>query len=57
MVSEGDAAPMFTGTYKGSEHETFDLDDDGQIAYDWVAHDPTNEPDYEELVAAAEDAA
>ncbi|QZY00419.1 redoxin domain-containing protein [Halobaculum rubrum] len=27
MVSEGDAAPTFTATYKGSDHETFDLAD------------------------------
>lgn len=27
MVSPGDAAPTFTATYRGSDHETFDLDD------------------------------
>ncbi|WP_181686531.1 redoxin domain-containing protein [Halorhabdus salina] len=27
MVSEGDTAPTFTATYKGSDHETFDLED------------------------------
>jgi len=27
MVSEGDAAPTFTATYRGSDHETFDLAD------------------------------
>ena len=32
------------------------LDDEGTVAYDWVADEPTDEPDYEELVAAAEDA-
>jgi len=29
----------------------FVVDEDGTIAYDWVAEDPTNEPDYEELLA------
>lgn len=27
MVSEGETAPVFTATYKSSDHETFDLDD------------------------------
>ncbi|MFT4884286.1 MAG: peroxiredoxin [Natronomonas sp.] len=27
MVSTGDTAPTFTATYKGSDHETFDLDE------------------------------
>lgn len=27
MVSTGDTAPTFTATYKGSDHETFELDD------------------------------
>jgi peroxiredoxin len=33
------------------------LDGEGTVTYEWVAEDPTNEPDYEELVAAAEEAA
>ena len=28
------------------------VDDDGDVAYEWVADDPTNEPDYGELVDA-----
>jgi len=32
------------------------LDDEGTVTYDWVADEPTDEPDYEDLVAAAEDA-
>jgi peroxiredoxin len=32
------------------------LDDEGTVTYNWVADEPTDEPDYEELVAAAEDA-
>ena len=27
MVSTGDTAPTFTATYKGSDHETFDLEE------------------------------
>lgn len=27
MVSEGDSAPTFTATYRGSDHETFDLEE------------------------------
>ncbi|MGQ4554978.1 redoxin domain-containing protein [Halobellus sp. GM3] len=29
----------------------FIVDDDGTVAYDWIADDPTNEPDYEELLS------
>jgi len=32
------------------------LDDEGTVTYEWVADEPTDEPDYGELVAAAEDA-
>ncbi len=34
----------------------FVVDDDGEVAYSWVADDPTNEPDYDELLDAAESA-
>jgi peroxiredoxin len=34
----------------------FVLDGDGEVTYSWVADDPTNEPDYEELLDAAESA-
>jgi peroxiredoxin len=119
MVSTGDTAPTFTATYRGSDHETLDLesylgdgpvvlaffpgaftppctnemvalqehldrfedagatvfgvsadsafslgafadravfvvDDEGTVTYDWVADDPTSEPDYDELVDAVE---
>ena len=33
------------------------LDEEGTVSYEWVAEDPTDEPDCEELVAAAEEAA
>jgi peroxiredoxin len=32
----------------------FVVDDDGAVAYRWVAEDPTNEPDYGELLEAVE---
>lgn len=32
------------------------LDDEGTVTYEWVADEPTDEPEYAELVAAAEDA-
>ena len=39
-----------------ANRSVFVLDDDGEVAYSWVADDPTNEPDYEELLEAAESA-
>jgi peroxiredoxin len=30
------------------------LDADGSVTYEWVADDPTNEPDYDELLDAVE---
>jgi len=30
------------------------LDEDGAVTYSWVADDPTNEPDYDELLDAVE---
>ncbi|MFB6127871.1 MAG: redoxin domain-containing protein [Halolamina sp.] len=29
------------------------IDDDGDVAYEWVADDPTNEPEYDEVLDAA----
>jgi len=40
------------GLYGAANRAVFVLDDDGEIAYDWVADDPTNEPDYDELLDA-----
>ncbi|EMA28645.1 peroxiredoxin [Haloarcula japonica] len=34
----------------------FVVDNDGEVAYSWVADDPTNEPDYEELLDAVKSA-
>ena len=44
------------GLYGIANRAVYVLDDEGTVVYSWVADDPTNEPDYEELVAAAEDA-
>jgi peroxiredoxin len=44
------------GLYGIANRAAFVLDDEGTVVYRWVADDPTNEPDYEELVAAAESA-
>lgn len=44
------------GLYGIANRAVYVLDDDGAVAYHWVADDPTNEPDYEELVAAVQDA-
>ena len=38
-----------------ANRSVFIIDDDGTIAYDWVAEDPTNEPDYEELLSEVQD--
>jgi peroxiredoxin len=34
----------------------FVLDDEGTVTYTWTTDDPTNEPDYEELLEAVQDA-
>jgi peroxiredoxin len=34
----------------------FVVDTDGQVTYEWVADDPTTEPDYDELLDAAQSA-
>ena len=39
------------GLYGIANRAVFVLDDEGIVAYSWVADDPTNEPDYEELLA------
>ncbi|RLM57439.1 peroxiredoxin [Halobellus sp. Atlit-31R] len=38
-----------------ANRSVFIIDDDGAITYDWVADDPTTEPDYEELLAEVQD--
>jgi peroxiredoxin len=40
------------GLHGIANRAVFVLDADGTITYAWVADDPTNEPDYEELLDA-----
>ena len=44
------------GLYGIANRAVYVLSEDGTVTYDWVADEPTDEPDYEALVAAAEDA-
>ena len=44
------------GLHGIANRAVFVLDDDGEVTYSWVAEDPTNEPDYEELLDAVESA-
>jgi len=45
------------GLHGIANRAVFVVDDDGTVTYAWVADDPTNEPDYDEVIAAVEDAA
>nr|WP_233340460.1 redoxin domain-containing protein [Haloprofundus sp. MHR1] len=47
---EIDIEPL--GLYDVANRAVFVVDGDGTITYDWVADDPTNEPDYDELTEA-----
>ena len=44
------------GLHDIANRAVFVIDDDGEIVYDWVADDPTNEPDYEAVLDAVESA-
>jgi peroxiredoxin len=44
------------GLHGIANRAVFVIDDDGQIVYDWVADDPTNEPDYDVVLDAVESA-
>ncbi|WP_424015558.1 redoxin domain-containing protein [Halorubrum xinjiangense] len=44
------------GLYDIANRAVFVIDDDGQVVYDWVADDPTNEPDYDAVLDAVESA-
>jgi peroxiredoxin len=44
------------GLHGVANRAVFVVDDDGEVTYSWVADDPTNEPDYEELLDAVESA-
>ena len=45
------------GLHGIANRAVFVLDGDGEVTYAWVADDPTNEPDYEDVYAAVEAAA
>ncbi|MFC6837914.1 redoxin domain-containing protein [Halomarina ordinaria] len=47
---EIDIEPL--GLYGVANRAVFVIDEDGTVTYDWVADDPTNEPDYDDLVEA-----
>ena len=44
------------GLHGIANRAVFVLDEEGEVVYDWVADDPTNEPDYEEVLDAARSA-
>ncbi|WP_281195035.1 redoxin domain-containing protein [Halorubrum sp. F4] len=44
------------GLYGIANRAVFVLDDAGTVTYEWVADDPTNEPDYDALLEAVESA-
>lgn len=44
------------GLYGIANRAVFVLDESGEVVYDWVADDPTNEPDYEAVLDAARSA-
>jgi len=44
------------GLHGIANRAVFVVDDDGEVAYTWVADDPTVEPDYEELLEAVRSA-
>lgn len=44
------------GVYGVAKRSVFVIDADGKISYAWVSDDPGVEPDYDEVIAAIEDA-
>jgi len=44
------------GLYDVANRAAFVVDADGTVTYAWVADDPTNEPDYDELIEAVQSA-
>lgn len=40
------------GLHGVANRAVYVLDEDGTVTYDWVADDPTNEPDYDEILDA-----
>jgi len=44
------------GLYDVANRAVYVLDDDGVVTYEWIADDPTNEPDYEAILDAVRSA-
>jgi peroxiredoxin len=44
------------GLHGIANRAVFVIDDDGEVVFDWVADDPTNEPDYDAVLDAVESA-
>ncbi|WP_254532129.1 redoxin domain-containing protein [Natrinema gelatinilyticum] len=44
------------GLYEAANRAVYVLDDEGTVTYEWEADDPTNEPDYDELSEAVQNA-
>ncbi|ELZ42796.1 alkyl hydroperoxide reductase/ thiol specific antioxidant/ Mal allergen [Halorubrum saccharovorum DSM 1137] len=44
------------GLHGIANRAVFVLDDGGEVVYDWIADDPTNEPDYDAVLDAVESA-
>ncbi|WP_436927329.1 redoxin domain-containing protein [Halosimplex amylolyticum] len=44
------------GLYGNANRAVFVVDEEGTVVYDWVADDPTNEPDYDAVLDAVESA-
>jgi peroxiredoxin len=44
------------GLHGIANRAVFVVDEDGTVTYTWVADDPTNEPDYDELIEAVQSA-
>jgi len=42
------------GLHGIANRAVFVIDDEGTVTYSWIADDPTNEPDYDDLVEAVE---
>jgi len=43
------------GLYGVANRAVFVLEEDGEVRYEWVADDPTQEPEYEEVIEAVEE--
>jgi peroxiredoxin len=50
---EIDIEPL--GLYGVANRAVFVIDNDGTIVYDWIADEPGNEPDYEEILGVVND--